>query len=376
MIKTLVTGGAGFIGSHLVDMLLEKGYEVRILDNLDPQVHGQAQELPAYLNSDAEFIHGDVQNIDTLRKALDGIEVVFHQAAAVGIGQSMYKVAHYAAANTLGVANLLEIIANEKHNVEKVITASSMSLYGEGEYRCPECGTKYPKLRPETQLKARQWEHLCPEHNIPLEPLPTSEEKPLNPTSIYAITKRDHEEMPLTIGRAYRVPTIALRYFNVYGPRQALSNPYTGVCAIFGGRILNNNSPVVYEDGLQTRDFIHVTDIARANIMAMENGGGDYEALNVGTGRNISILDIARILIEKVNPKAGLEPEVTHKFREGDIRHCFGNVTKIKKMLGFKAKVKFEDGISDLTEWMGQQDAEDGFQKAKEELEKRGLTER
>ena len=267
----LVTGGAGFIGSYIVDELVKRGYRVRVLDNLDPQVHGDNADVPEYLNKKAEFMKGDVRNPDDVRKAIDSVEIIFHEAAAVGVGQSMYEIKKYMDVNTLGTANLLEaIIKKRKGKIKKLIVASSMSIYGEGEYECSKCGRISPKLRPVAQLEKRQWEmkcHICGED---AKPIPTNEEKPLNSTSIYAISKKDQEEMCLCIGRAYNIPTVALRYFNTYGPRQALSNPYTGVAAIFSSRLLNNHTPIIYEDGLQSRDFVHVKDIAQANMLAME----------------------------------------------------------------------------------------------------------
>jgi dTDP-L-rhamnose 4-epimerase len=284
MARILVTGGAGFIGSHLVDALLAAGHGVRVLDALDPQVHGglrERGEWPSYLAKECEKVVGDVRDRDALRRALDGIEVLYHQASAVGVGQSMYEIERYVDANTRGTAVLLDVLANEPHTVRKLIVASSMSIYGEGAYRCPTHGAVYPQLRPESQLDARSWEMQCPLCGEAVAPLPTTEEKPLYPTSIYAITKRDQEEMCLVVGRAYGIPTVALRYFNVYGPRQALSNPYTGVAAIFSGRLLNDQPPLIYEDGQQSRDFTHVSDIVQANMLALERDEIAYGAYNV-----------------------------------------------------------------------------------------------
>ena len=368
----LVTGGAGFIGSHIVDELVNRGYRVRVLDNLDPQVHGDNADIPEYFNKEAEFIKGDVRNSEDVKKAIDGVEIIFHEAAAVGVGQSMYEIKKYMDVNTLGTANLLEQIIKRKDKIKKLIVASSMSIYGEGEYECSKCGRISPKLRPAAQLKKRQWEmkcHICGED---AEPIPTNEEKPLNSTSIYAISKKDQEEMCLCIGRAYNIPTVALRYFNTYGPRQALSNPYTGVAAIFSSRLLNNHNPIIYEDGLQSRDFVHVLDIVQANMLAMECDKANYEMFNVGTGRRLSILDIANALISRLNFKG--KPEITYQFREGDIRHCYADISKIKEKLGYSPKHKFEDGIDELVNWVKEQHAEDKVEQARVELKKRGLT--
>jgi dTDP-L-rhamnose 4-epimerase len=369
-----VTGGAGFIGSFIVDELVERGHEVRVLDNLEPQVHGAGGAVPGYLNAGAELISGDVRDEDVLRRALEGVEVLFHQAAMVGVGQSMYQIRRYTEANAVGAAAILDVIAEGKSSVRKMLVASSMSIYGEGKYECKKCGLVYPRLRTVEQLGAGVWEMQCAGCGETASPLPTDEDKPLFPTSIYAVTKRDHEEMFLAVGTAYKIPTVALRYFNVYGPRQALSNPYTGVCAIFSSRLLNRKSPVVYEDGLQSRDFVHVTDIVQANMLAMEKEEADYGVFNVGSGRSLTILDIAKILAEKIAPDCGIEPEIAAKFREGDIRHCFADIARIREALGYEPRVAFEDGIDDLTQWVKTQVAEDRFEEARKELEQRGLT--
>ena len=372
--KVLVTGGAGFIGSFVGDELVRRGHHVRIIDNLEPQVHGPERNPPDYLNADAEFIKADVRDEDALRRALDGVEIVFHKAAMVGIGQSMYQVRRYTEVNAVGAATLLDVIAQGKNSVRKMIVASSMSIYGEGKYECGNCGVIYPRMRSVRQLRESRWEMLCPHCGETAKPMPTDEDKPLHPTSIYAVNKRDHEEMFLAVGTAYKIPTVALRCFNVYGPRQALSNPYTGVCAIFSGRLLNRKNPVVYEDGLQSRDFVHVKDIVQANMLAMEKKEADYGVFNVGSGKPLAILDIAKILLEKVAPDAGLKPEIVNKFREGDIRHCYGDISRIRESLGYEPSVPFEEGIEELTAWVREQVAEDRFDEARKELEQRGLT--
>lgn len=371
----LVTGGAGFIGSHLVDALIERGYKVRILDNLDPQVH---KGEPEYLNKEAELIKGDIRSLEDVKKALEGVEAVFHFAAAVGVGQSMYQIRHYVEVNTLGTANLLEALIEKKRDVvRKLIVASSMSVYGEGQYSCPRCGTIYPPLRAKEQLKERKWEMRCPICGEVASPRPTDENKPLYPNSIYAISKRDQEEMCLVVGRAYGIPTVALRFFNVYGPRQALSNPYTGVAAIFSSRILNQRPPVVFEDGRQARDFIHVRDVVQANLLCLEreeadlSAQADFQVFNVGTGRPVTILDLARSLLKKLG--SSLEPEVKQTFREGDIRYCYADITRIKERLGFSPQVSLEEGMGDLVEWVRSQKAEDKFEEALQELEEKGL---
>ena len=368
----LVTGGAGFIGSYVVDALVAKGYSVRIFDSLEPQVHGESQTAPGYLNPAAELVIGDVRDRSALRDALEGVGVVFHYAAAVGVGQSMYQIQRYVDSNTLGGATLLDILANEQHHVRKLLVASSMSIYGEGKYECEECGVDYPQLRSGVQLRERHWEMLCPRCGGEMRPLPTDEDKPLHPTSIYAVTKRDHEEMFLLFGRAYDIPAVALRFFNVYGPRQALSNPYTGVAAIFSARLLNGEPPVIYEDGQQSRDFIHVQDVARASVLAMERPEADYEVFNVGTGRPLTIRQIAQVLIERL---AGgkLEPQIVGQYRQGDIRHCFADIARIREKLGFQPEVSFEDGVADLISWVREQEAIDGFHEVDRELRRKEL---
>jgi dTDP-L-rhamnose 4-epimerase len=312
-----------------------------------------------------------VRDAGTVAKALRGISVVYHEAAAVGVGQSMYRIANYVSVNSLGAAVVLEGILKRRADIRKMIVASSMSIYGEGKYECSRCGVVYPQLRPRSQLQRKDWEMRCPQCAGSAKPLGTDENKPLFPTSIYAITKRDHEEMFLSIGRAYKIPTVALRYFNVYGPRQALSNPYTGVAAIFSSRILNQNPPLIFEDGGQSRDFVHVSDIVQANLLALEKSKANYEVFNVGTGRGTSVLDVARTLSSLMGFRK--PPVIVRKFREGDIRHCFADISKISKALGYRPRVNFEDGMKELVGWVRTQTATDRVEQATKELRKRGL---
>jgi len=367
--RILVTGGCGFVGSHLVDRLVSEGHEVRAYDLLEPQVHGVKK--PSYLNDEAEYIIADIRNKDKLKKSLRNIEVVFHQAAQVGVGQSMYQIEKYTSHNVFGAAVLLELIANSKNKVKKLLFASSMSIYGEGAYKCRECGMVYPRMRPEKQLEERKWQMLCPHCNKEAQSAPTNEEKPLFPTSIYATTKRTQEEMCLQFGLAYKIPTVSLRYFNIYGPRQSLNNPYTGVMAIFLSRLKNNNTPLVFEDGRQSRDFIHVSDIVEANMLAMKKMEGVFDFFNVGTGEANSVLDVAQHLISFL--RTDLKPKIMHKFRIGDIRHCYADISKISKRFGFKPKVSLREGMAKLVASSSSQSAKDLFIKAHAELVKRGL---
>lgn len=368
--KVLVTGGAGFIGSFIVDELVQKGHDVVILDNLDKQVHPTGK-APAWLNKKAQFIKGDVRNKDDVRKAMEGVEVLFHEAAAVGVGQSMYELNYYVDTNTGGTANILEFLANEEHSVKKMMVAASMSEYGEGLYKCEKCGFVEPSLRGEKQMANGKFEQYCPSCGAELRPVPTPETKRLDCNSVYALTKKDQEELVLMMGKAYGIKAVALRYFNVFGPRQSLSNPYTGVAAIFMSRIKNGNRPVIYEDGLQSRDFISVRDIAKANVVAMEKSAADYEVFNVGTGKPLSIRQVAETIAKLYG--SDIKPEITNKFRKGDVRHCFADISKIKSRLGFKPSVSFEEGMKEIIEWSQGVKAEDKFEQAAQELKKKGL---
>ncbi len=372
--KILVTGGAGFIGSHLVDALLERGHDVIVYDNLEGQVHGEDGRKPAYLNDGATFVRGDVRDYEALQECLvrQDVEVVSHQAAVVGVGQSMYEIRRYVEANSLGTANLLDILANSEHGVRKVVVASSMSIYGEGRYVCPTDGVVYPKLRAGEQMSQGDWEVRCPHCGGELQPTGTDEDKPLFPTSIYATTKRDQEEMVMEFGDAYGLPSVALRYFNVYGARQAISNPYTGVAAIFAGRLLNDLPPLIFEDGRQSRDFTHVSDIVQANLLVTEGDAGDFDVFNVGTGRSTSVLEVAQTLADRLDKE--VKPQLLGKFRSGDIRHCYGDITKIRSKLGFEPSVGFEEGMEGLVAWLASESSEDRAEVAMQELEARGLT--
>jgi dTDP-L-rhamnose 4-epimerase len=362
--QILVTGGAGFVGSHLADELLAAGYRVRALDSLVEQVHGPGRARPPYLAEDVELVTGDVRDPDAVRAALDGADAVVHLAARVGVAQSMYAPAEYTEANTAGTGVLLEALLERP--VRKLVVASSMSVYGEGAY------SPAPAVeRTREQLERRDWEPRGP-HDERLTPVPTPESKPPALSSIYALTKHDQERLCLLHGAAYGIPAVALRFFNVYGPRQALSNPYTGALAIFASRLLNGRAPVVYEDGNQRRDFVHVSDVARACRLALEGDGADGLPVNVGGGAHATILEVARKLAHGLG--SDVEPELPGTFRAGDIRHCFADVTRAREALGFEARVALGDGLVELAAWLEGQSARDRFDEAAAELSERGLT--
>jgi dTDP-L-rhamnose 4-epimerase len=358
----LITGGAGFIGSHLGDELVRAGYRVRALDSLVEQVHGTSQR-PVYLDDDIELVAGDVRNAEVVRGALEGVDAVFHLAARVGVGQSMYEPAEYTAANTAGTGVLLEALL--EHPVRKLVVASSMSVYGEGAY---EPAPAVDRTR--EQLERGEWEPHGP-NGEELHPVPTPETKEPSLASVYALTKYDQERMCLLFGSAYDVPTVALRFFNVYGARQSLSNPYTGVLAIFASRLLNGRPPLVHEDGGQLRDFVSVSDVARACRLALEQEGADGRSVNVGSGRSSSVLEIAHELGRVLERE--IEPEIPGTFRAGDIRHCFADVTLARESLGFGAEVPLQEGMSELGAWLEGQVAVDRSDEAAAELTQRGL---
>ena len=370
MNKILITGGAGFIGSHLADELLANGYRVRVLDALDPQVHGEGRRRPGYLAKDVELVVGDVNDRAKVDEALHGIDAVYHFAAAVGVGQSMYEVAHYTRVNNHGTAVLLEALIAQP--VERLIVASSMSLYGEGLYRGASGGPRLVGERTLEQLKAGQWEFLAEDGSV-LQPMPTPETKQPALASVYALSKFDQERLCHMIGRAYGLPTVALRFFNAYGPRQALSNPYTGVLAIFAARLMNDNRPAIFEDGLQQRDFVSVHDLARACRLALETPAAAGETFNIGSGQPHTVRDIAAKLARVVG-KEGIQPEILGKYRVGDIRHCYADITKAQRVLGFTPEVQLEDGLVELSSWLASQAAVDRVAQASAELSARGLT--
>jgi dTDP-L-rhamnose 4-epimerase len=368
MKNILITGGAGFIGSHLCDELIEKGYTVRVLDSLIAQVHGADAIRPEYLNPDAELIVGDVRDKATVLRALKGIDAVYHFAARVGVGQSMYEVNEYTDVNNRGTAVLLEALI--ENPVKRLIVASSMSIYGEGLYVTDAGYVVEEASRPLEQLKQSRWE-LESDGEV-LKPIPTPESKKPSLASVYALSKYDQEVMSLICGKAYNIPTVALRFFNVYGTRQSLSNPYTGVLAIFASRYLNNKAPIVFEDGEQKRDFVHVKDVAKACRLALEVEEAAYEVFNIGSGNSYTVNDIAQQLRNTMG--VDIEQKATGEYRVGDIRHCFGDISKAKRILGFEPEVTLEAGLGELAIWLEEQVAVDNVDQAKQELSARGLT--
>jgi dTDP-L-rhamnose 4-epimerase len=368
MTRVLITGGAGFIGSHTADALISAGYEVRLLDSLSPQVHGAHRQRPSYLHADAELLTGDVTDAIAVERALRGIDKVLHLASSVGVGQSMYDIESYVRTNELGTAVLLQALANRP--VERLVVASSMSVYGEGACRAGDGQIVAPEERTLDQLKRGEWE-LADADGHMLEPIPTPETKQPALSSIYALNKYAQERMCLITGKAYGIPTLALRFFNVFGPRQALSNPYTGVLAIFAARLLNDRPPLVFEDGRQRRDFVHVHDVARACVLALESDQSD-DVFNIGSGQSRSIVSVAEDLAS-VMGRSQMTPSITAKYRAGDIRHCFADIRKSEQLLGFKPQVRFEDGLDELARYLADQIADDQAEKATEELLRRGL---
>ncbi len=367
--EILITGGAGFIGSHLADELIAYGYRVRVLDAMLEQVHGDV-ERPLYLHPAIDFMRGDVTDARVVAAALRGVDAVYHFAARVGVGQSMYEIDQYTNTNDRGTAVLLEALINQP--VERLVVASSMSVYGEGMYQRQDGTIVEGKDRSLWQLAVGKWEVMGPNGDI-LSPLPTPEVKTPSLASVYALSKYVQEQMCHIVGRAYNIPTVALRFFNVYGTRQALSNPYTGVLAIFASRLLNNRPPLIYEDGLQKRDFVNVRDIVQACRLAIETPGVAGETFNIGSGVAYTVRELGERMAEVLH-KQDIVPQITGKYRAGDIRHCFADITKARQLLDYQPAVSLEEGLTELVGWLSGQIAVDQVEYANLELAQRGLT--
>jgi dTDP-L-rhamnose 4-epimerase len=367
--EVLITGGAGFIGSHLADVLLAKGYRVRVLDALVEQVHGNETRRPSYLHPDVMLLRGDVCDPKAVAAACRGVDIVVHLAARVGVGQSMYEINRYTETNDQGTATLLEELS--RNPVERLVVASSMSIYGEGLYQRHDGALVPGHDRSLADLKQGRWELYDSEGHI-LEPVPTPETKTPALASVYALNKYVQERMCLIVGRAYEIPTVALRFFNVYGSRQALSNPYTGVLAIFASRLLNNRSPLIYEDGRQQRDFVHVRDVAQACLLAIETPGVGDQVFNVGGGQPYTVCEIAERMAQVLG-KEQIRAELTGKYRMGDIRHCFADISKAQQLLGYQPQVSLAQGMVELAQWLEGQIAIDEAENAHRELAARGL---
>lgn len=370
MSLALVTGGAGFIGSHLVDRLLARGDRVRVLDNLDPLAHPGGGP-PGHLAPDAELRVGDLRDPEAVAHALDGVDAVFHLGGVVGNGESLVNVRRAVDANCGGTATLMEAILARRDRVRRVVVASSVVVYGDGVARCAEHGELHTPSRPVEQLRTRSWEPRCPDCGRALQPVACREEHALRPLSVYAITKRDQEELVLTLGRAYGLETVALRFNNVYGTRQALGNPYTGVAAIFAARALAGRQPIVFEDGAQRRDLVHVADVVAATAAAMHAPAAAGRAINVATGVTITVAELARAILHQLG--SDLEPRITGEYRAGDARHWFADPYRARELLGFRAASRLVDRLPELVEWAARQQVRERGDPALGELRARGL---
>lgn len=365
----LITGGAGFIGSHLCDQLLADGYRLRVLDRLAPQVHGSDAARPDHLSEDIELRIGDVRDPDTVRAALQGVDAVYHFAASVGVGQSMYQIADYTSVNDLGTAVLLDQLARTP--VGRLIVASSMSVYGEGLYIRPDGSPGEPAPRSSEAMRDGRWDPVAAD-GVPLIPVATPEWKQPDLSSIYALNKYVQERSCLIVARAYGFQAVALRFFNVFGSRQALSNPYTGVLAIFASRLANGRQPMIFEDGLQQRDFVHVHDVARACRLALDAPAAAGAVINVGSGRPISVLEVADALAGTLGHH-DLAPVVTGRYRAGDVRHCFADIERAHHLLGYVPQMSMAAGLAEMLAWLEGQPAVDQVEAATRELIARGL---
>ena len=374
MKNILITGGAGFIGSNLTKKLVSKGYNVTILDNLSKQIHGENQDSELYksIKDISTFIFGDVRNKFDWIQALQGQDAVIHLAAETGTGQSMYEITRYNDVNILGTSHLLNILANESHSIQKMVIASSRSIYGEGKYLCEKDGVVYPNERNNIDMAKGIFELICNNCKEKLSLQPTDENSRIHPSSIYGITKQQQEQMILLMGKSLDIPAVALRYQNVYGPGQSLSNPYTGILSIFSTRILNGNDIDIYEDGEQSRDFVFINDVVDATVLALEKEEANNQIFNVGSGVATTVSQVANSLKEFYNSNVNIT--ISRKYRLGDIRHNYADLSKIKEALGFIPKFDFNSGISEFVKWVKSQEIkEDKYESSIEELKQKGL---
>tara|TARA_B100001564_G_scaffold29052_2_gene21453 strand:- start:2191 stop:3321 length:1131 start_codon:yes stop_codon:yes gene_type:complete len=374
MKNILITGGAGFIGSKLALHLLDKGYNITVLDNLSKQIHGSSKNSYLYnsIKDKVNFILGDVCKISDWRLAIKNQNAVIHLAAETGTGQSMYEVTKYNHVNVLGTANLFDVLANESHNIQKILIASSRSVYGEGRYFSHNLGDVYPLSRSEKRLKNKIFEPTLDSNECKLILKATHEEAKISPASIYAVTKYNQEQVTMLMGKTLNIPSISLRYQNVYGPGQSLSNPYTGILSVFSTRLLNNNDLEIYEDGNQSRDFIYIDDVVDATTLALEKNDKLSYVLNVGYGKPISVLSVAKQLMK--NYEKNQKINITGKYRLGDIRHNYADLNQVKKILGFYPKFTFAQGLLNFTNWVRQQKVEnDMYVISEKELKNKGL---
>lgn len=370
--KVLITGGAGFIGSNLALRLIEKGYEVRVMDNLSEQIHGKESELLSSIIDKVDFFHGDVRNPEDWKRAVENQEIVVHLAAETGTGQSMYEVQKYVDVNINGTAIFLDFLVNEKHSVEKVVIASSRAIYGEGKYNCMDHGNIYPEERDEKDLLKGEFDPKCPQCGKIMETLATDENSKIHPSSVYGITKQNQEQMVLNVCRSIGIAAVAFRYQNVYGPGQSLKNPYTGILSIFSTQMKNGNDINIFEDGKESRDFVFIDDVVKATILGIEKEEADFEVFNVGFGKGTTVMEVAQTLKDMYHAEVGIK--VTGNFRLGDIRHNYADLSKIQSKLGFVPDFDFQKGVKKFTDWVNEQEIQaDNYLQSIEEMKAKGL---
>ena len=376
MKKILITGGAGFIGSNLSLKLISKGYDVTVLDNLSKQIHGVDPEKtsPLYnsIKDQVHFIHGSVTSREDWMQALEGQDAVIHLAAETGTGQSMYEIEKYVNTNIGGTALLLDILTNNHHSVKRVLVAESRAIYGEGKYHCEQCGDVYPSDRKDKDMAKRDFECHCPKCGGKLKLVATTEDSAIHPSSVYGIAKQVQGQLLHLVCPTIGVESVSFRYQNVYGPGQSLSNPYTGILSIFSTRIKNHNGINIFEDGMETRDFVYIDDVVDATILGLEVPEANGYAFNVGTGVATNVLTVAKTLCQKY----GIEVPITvsGNYRLGDIRHNYADISLARKILGFEPQWNFNDGITQFCKWVDKQDIkEDLYDASIEEMKNKGL---